>query len=149
MCWPRRRMPTNQLGQATRLWFCHCQSIQIREFHLTWFAHWMCFFAWFITANVWTQIQSDLGLDEQIKAIAGGCSVASPIIFNIIVDWFCNKIGSSNTYFWLLIVSAFPIGCMALVQNSISFIITSFFIGIVGSSFVITQYRITACNVCV
>eukprot|EP01084_Bolivina_argentea_P089677 161769_1 len=151
MCWPKRRIPMTQFGQATRLctpmtqlWCCRCQSIQIREFHLTWFAHWMCFFAWFITANLWSQIQTDLGLDEQIKVIAGCCSVASPIIFSIIVDWFCNKIGSSNTYFWLLIVSAFPIGCMALVQNSIGFIITSFFIGIVGSSFVITQYRITA-----
>eukprot|EP01084_Bolivina_argentea_P086508 156375_1 len=143
MCWPNRKIPTNQHGQATRLWLCHCQAIQIRTFHATWFAFWLCFFGWFATANLWVQIQQDLQISEQAKAIAGGCSVASTVVFRVITGWICDLWGAKKSYVLLLILSAFPIMAMALVSNAIGYVITSFFIGIAGASFVITQYHTT------
>eukprot|EP01084_Bolivina_argentea_P059012 107723_1 len=144
MCWPDRKMPTNQIGQATRLWLCHCQSIQIRVFHVTWFTFWLCFFGWFATANLYVQIKQDLGLSDVDKAIAGGCSVASTVVFRVIVGYLCDRIGCKKTYVILLICSSFPITGMALVQSPTAYIIVSLMIGIVGSSFVVTQVHTTA-----
>eukprot|EP01084_Bolivina_argentea_P228182 385453_1 len=143
MCYPRRKMPTNQTGQATRLWLLHCQSIQIRVFHITWFTFWLCFFGWFATANLGKQITPDLGLTDVHKAIAGGCSVASTVVFRVIVGYFCDKVGAKKSYAVLLCVSAFPICAMALVTSPAGFIVTSLFIGIGGAAFVITQNHTT------
>jgi NNP family nitrate/nitrite transporter-like MFS transporter len=138
-----RKIPTNQEGQATRLWLCHCQAIQIRVFHITWFTFWLCFFGWFATANLYKQIQADLGLTVQHKAIAGGLSVASTVLFRVITGAVVQKLGSRKTYAILLVVSSFPICGMALVSSPIGYIVTSLFIGIVGAAFVITQYHTT------
>eukprot|EP01084_Bolivina_argentea_P182919 315708_1 len=143
MCFPRRKIPTNQLGQATRLWLCHCQAIQIRVFHITWFTFWLCFFGWFATANLYPQIQPDLGLTITHKAIAGGCSVASTVGFRVLIGWIVQRIGSRKTYVVLLFISAFPVAGMALVQTPAGYIVVSLFIGVVGGAFVITQYHTT------
>eukprot|EP01083_Nonionella_stella_P218564 783675_1 len=143
MCFPRRKIPTNQLGQATRLWLCHCQAIQIRVFHITWFTFWLCFFGWFATANLYPQIQPDLGLTITHKAIAGGCSVASTVGFRVMIGWIVQRIGSRKTYVVLLFISAFPVAGMALVQTPAGYIVVSLFIGVVGGAFVITQYHTT------
>eukprot|EP01083_Nonionella_stella_P019735 54777_1 len=144
MCCPRHKLPTNGQGQSTRLWLCHCQSIQIRSFHITWFTFWCCFFGWFATANLYPQLQQDLGLTASHKATAGGCSVASTVVFRVIIGWLCDKMGPRKSYVALLVISSLPIAGMALVRTPIGYIITSFFIGIVGAAFVITQYHTTA-----
>eukprot|EP01083_Nonionella_stella_P181136 647860_1 len=144
MCLPKRTIPTNQVGQATRLWLCHCQSIQIRTFHITWFTFWLCFLGWFATANLFPQIQSDLGLTHVHKAIAGGCSVASTVLFRVIVGDLCDSVGPRKTYPALLIITTLTIGSMALVTGPIGYIISSLFLGVAGASFVITQYHTTA-----
>eukprot|EP01084_Bolivina_argentea_P073752 133825_1 len=144
MCFPKRKMPTNQQGQATRLWLCHCQSLQIRTFHITWFTFWLCFLGWFATANLFPQISADLKLTPVHKAIAGGCSVASTVIFRVITGVLCDSLGPRKSYPCLLIITAFPIAGMALVTGPIGYIIVSLFIGIAGASFVITQYHTTS-----
>eukprot|EP01083_Nonionella_stella_P060868 158727_1 len=144
MCWPRKKLPTNQEGQSTRLWICHCQSIQIRVFHITWFTFFVCFFGWFATANLYVQISQDLGLSASDKAVAGGCMVASTVLFRVIFGYLCDAIGSKKSYVILLIMSAFPIAAMSIVTSSTGYIITSVFIGIAGASFVITQYHVMA-----
>eukprot|EP01083_Nonionella_stella_P160273 523760_1 len=144
MCFPKRKMPTNQQGQATRLWLCHCQSLQIRTFHITWFTFWLCFLGWFATANLFPQISADLKLTPVHKDIAGGCAVASTVLFRVITGVLCDSLGPRKSYPCLLIITAFPIAGMALVTGPIGYIIVSLFIGIAGASFVITQYHTTS-----
>eukprot|EP01083_Nonionella_stella_P099137 278762_1 len=144
MCCHKEQMPINQYYQATRLWLCHCQAIQIRVFHVTWFTFWLCFFGWFATANLWPQISADLGLTIVHKAIAGGCSVASTVVFRVIVGNLCDRFGPKRSYSALLIITSLPIAGMALVSSALGYIIVSLFIGVAGASFVITQYHTTA-----
>eukprot|EP01083_Nonionella_stella_P288071 980482_1 len=117
MCLPKRKMPTNQAGQATRLWLWHCQSIQIRTFHITWFTVWLCFLGWFATANLFPQISADLKLTPVHKAKAGGCKVASTVVFRVINGVLCDSLGQRKSYTCLLIITAFPIAGMEFVNG--------------------------------
>ncbi len=82
-----------------------------------------------------------MGLTTADKAYAGGCAVATTVIFRVIIGDLCDRVGPRYSYTILLIVSAIPIMAVGLVQTPAEYIIVHIFIGITGASFVITQYH--------
>lgn len=67
--------------------------VQIRTFHMTWFAFFACFFAWFGIAPLMSVVRDELQLtpDQIGWAIIG--SVSMTIFARLFIGWLCDRIG--------------------------------------------------------
>ena len=132
-------------NKATALWsnFLNVRMVQIRTFHMTWFAFFSCFFAWFGIAPLMAVVRDELQLTkEQIGwAIIGSVSIT--IFARLFIGWLCDRIGPRKAYTWLLILGAFPVMGIGLSWNFESFLLFRVLIGGIGAAFVITQYHTT------
>ena len=132
-------------NKATALWsnFFNVKMVQIRTFHMTWFAFFSCFFAWFGIAPLMSVVRDELQLtkDQIGWAIIG--SVAITVFARFFIGWLCDRIGPRKAYTWLLILGAFPVMGIGLSWNFESFLLFRVMIGGIGAAFVITQYHTT------
>lgn len=132
-------------NKATALWsnFLNVKMPQIRTFHMTWFAFFSCFFAWFGIAPLMSVVRDELALtkDQIGWAIIG--SVAITVFARFFIGWLCDRIGPRKAYTWLLILGAFPVMGIGLSWNFESFLLFRVMIGGIGAAFVITQYHTT------
>ncbi len=130
-------------NKATSLWrnFFNVNMVQIRTFHMTWFAFFACFFAWFGIAPLMAVIRDELHLtkDQVGWAIIGSVSVT--IFARLFVGWLVDRIGPRKSYTWLLILGSLPVMGIGLAQDFQTFLIFRVLIGGIGASFVITQYH--------
>lgn len=128
-------------GQATRIRLLDFRSRQMRAFHMTWFAFFLCFFAWFGIAPLMGVIRDELKLT---KDQVGWCiigSVAITIFARIFMGWLCDRIGPRLSYTGLLVIASLPVMGIGLAHDYTSFLLFRVAIGIIGASFVITQYH--------
>ena len=132
-------------NKATRLWgdFLRVDKVQIRTFHVTWFTFFLCFFAWFGIAPLMAVVREELSLTkEQIGwSIIG--AVSATVFARILIGWLCDRYGPRLTYTWLLIFGSLPVMGIGLAQDYTTFLIFRIMIGVIGASFVITQYHTT------
>src|SRR5438105_4591405 len=115
----------------------------MRAFHMTWFAFFLCFFAWFGIAPLMPIVRQELGLT---KSEVGWCiigSVSITIIARLLIGWLCDRIGPRLAYTWLLLIGSLPVMGIGLAHNFETFLIFRVLIGLIGASFVITQYHTT------
>jgi NNP family nitrate/nitrite transporter-like MFS transporter len=130
-------------NKATALWsnFLNVKMPQIRTFHMTWFAFFSCFFAWFGIAPLMAVVRDELQLTpNQIGwAIIGSVSIT--IFARLFIGWLCDRIGPRKSYTWLLILGSLPVMGIGLSWNFESFLLFRVLIGGIGASFVITQYH--------
>lgn len=130
-------------NKATALWsnFFNVKMPQIRTFHMTWFAFFACFFAWFGIAPLMSVVRDELHLTkEQIGwAIIG--SVSMTIFARLFIGWLCDRIGPRKSYTWLLIIGSLPVMGIGLAHSFETFLLLRVLIGGIGASFVITQYH--------
>eukprot|EP01084_Bolivina_argentea_P175582 304031_1 len=143
----KHELCSNKSGQSIKLmpYLFRFSATQIRVFHITWITFFVCFFSWFSVTNLDLWMSDDLGLTLQDKSIAKGLQSFSTIIFRIIFGDLCDKIGARYSYIILLMVSLVSLLCMAFVtHDSVSYIILSVLMGVIGASFVITEYHVTA-----
>ena len=130
-------------NKATSLWpnFFKVNMVQIRTFHMTWFAFFACFFAWFGIAPLMIIVREELSLTkEQVGWTIIG-SVAMTIFARFLVGWLVDRYGPRMTYTWLLILGAFPVAFIGMANSFESFLLFRLAIGMIGASFVITQYH--------
>ena len=126
---------------ATRLQLLDFQSPPMRAFHLTWFAFFLCFFAWFGIASLMAVVRDELQLT---KDQIGWCiigSVAITIFARLFVGWLCDQIGPRITYSGLLLIGSLPVMGIGLAYDYQTFLLFRVLIGVIGASFVITQYH--------
>ena len=114
---------------------------QMRAFHLTWMAFFVCFFAWFACAPLMPIIKGEFGLTLGQVANINIAAVAITILIRLIVGPMCDRFGPRKTYSGLLLLGAIPVLGVAAAQTYESFLIFRLGIGAVGASFVITQYH--------
>jgi NNP family nitrate/nitrite transporter-like MFS transporter len=117
---------------------------QMRAFHMTWIAFFLCFFGWFGLAPLMPLVRADLHLTPAQVANSIIASVAGTIFARLIVGHLCDKLGPRRVYAGLLALGALPIMGVGLVHDYTSFLICRVLIGLVGASFVITQYHTSA-----
>ena len=86
-------------------------------------------------------VRDDLGLTKTQVGNTIIASVAATIFFRLIVGKLCDKYGPRLTYSWLLWVGSLPVMGIGLATSYESFLLFRLAIGIVGASFVITQYH--------
>jgi NNP family nitrate/nitrite transporter-like MFS transporter len=114
---------------------------QMRAFHLTWVAFFICFFAWFACAPLMPLIKGEFGLSMAQVANINIAAVAITILVRLIVGPLCDRYGPRKAYTGLLVLGAVPVLGVSLAQSYESFLLFRLGIGAVGASFVITQYH--------
>ena len=130
-------------NKATSLWsnFFKLGMPQIRAFHMSWFAFFLCFFAWFGIAPLMVVVRDELRLTQSQVGWSIIASVAVTVIARLFIGWLCDRIGPRLAYTWLLILGSLPVMLIGLAQDPWTFIFMRLLIGMIGASFVITQYH--------
>ena len=131
-------------AKATRIELFRFDTPQMRAFHMTWAAFFCCFFAWFGIAPLMTVVRGDLGLTKEQVGWCIIASVAATVLARLFVGWLCDRIGPRLAYTWLLVIGSLPVMGIGLANNFESFLICRLLIGMIGASFVITQYHTSA-----
>ncbi|WP_215223293.1 MFS transporter [Echinicola shivajiensis] len=127
--------------KATSIKLLDFKTPQMRAFHLSWFAFFLCFFGWFGIAPLMAIVREELDLN---KAQIGNiiiASVAITVIARLLIGWLVDKIGPRITYTYLLTLGSIPVMLIGLSNSYESFLLFRLAIGVIGSSFVITQYH--------
>jgi NNP family nitrate/nitrite transporter-like MFS transporter len=114
---------------------------QMRAFHLSWVAFFICFFAWFACAPLMPVIKGEFHLSMSQIADINIAAVAITILVRLLVGPLCDRFGPRKTYTGLLAIGAMPVLGVAMAQSYESFLLFRLGIGAVGASFVITQYH--------
>jgi len=128
-------------AKASRVNLLDFKTTPMRVFHITWITFFVCFFGWFGIAPLMPIIREDLNLS---KAQIGNiiiASVAITIFARLLFGWLCDKIGPRISYTLLLIIGSFPVMLIGLSNSYESFLLFRLAIGMIGASFVITQYH--------
>jgi NNP family nitrate/nitrite transporter-like MFS transporter len=128
-------------NKATRISLFSFSSPQMRAFHMTWIAFFLCFFAWFGVAPLMPIVREEMQLTkEQIGWCVIG-SVAITIVARLVIGWLCDRYGPRLAYTWLLVLGSLPVMGLGLADNYATFLMFRVLIGVIGASFVITQYH--------
>ncbi|MFY7900197.1 MAG: MFS transporter [Chitinophagaceae bacterium] len=113
----------------------------MQSFHITWLAFFFCFFAWFGIAPLMPLVSEQLHLSKAQKGNIGIASVSATIIARLIVGRLVDSWGPRKTYTALMLLCAIPVMAIGFSNSYITFLLFRFVIGIIGASFVITQYH--------
>lgn len=108
---------------------------------MTWFAFFLCFFAWFGIAPLMKVVRDELSLTKDQIGWIIIASVSVTIFARLIIGWACDRFGPRITYSTLLIIGAFPVMGIGLAQDFQTFLFFRLMIGAIGAAFVITQYH--------
>ncbi len=128
-------------NKATRIELFSLRTPQMRAFHMSWFAFFLCFFAWFGIAPLMIKVEEELGLSKEQVGNTVIASVAITIIARLIIGMLCDRIGPRKTYTGLLLVGSLPVMGIGLADSYMTFLLFRLGIGVIGASFVITQYH--------
>jgi len=130
-------------NKATSLWgnFFKLNMPQMRAFHMSWFAFFLCFFAWFGIAPLMAVVREELALTKEQVGWSIIASVAVTVLARLAIGWLCDRIGPRLAYTGLLVLGSFPVMGIGLAHDFQTFLIFRLLIGVIGASFVITQYH--------
>jgi NNP family nitrate/nitrite transporter-like MFS transporter len=130
--------------KATRIQLLDFRTPPMRAFHMSWFALFVCFFAWFGITPLMHIVRQEMDLthDQLGWCIIG--SVTVTVLARVLVGWMCDRIGPRLTYTWLLLLGSIPVMCIGLADRYETFLLARVAIGVIGASFVITQYHTSA-----
>ena len=128
-------------GKATRLRLWDFGSAPMRAFHLSWFAFFVSFMAWFGIAPLMAIVRDDLKLTKAQIGNSIIASVAITIFARFLTGWLCDRFGPRRTYTALLFFGSLSVMGIGLAHTYHSFLLFRLMIGLVGASFVITQYH--------
>lgn len=129
------------LDKATSINLFSLSTPQMRAFHLSWLAFFICFFAWFACAPLMPVIKGEFNLTKDQIANINIAAVAVTIFVRLIIGPLCDRFGPRKAYTGLLLVGALPVFGVAASQSYESFLFFRLAIGAIGASFVITQYH--------
>jgi NNP family nitrate/nitrite transporter-like MFS transporter len=130
-----------QPAKASRITIFSLATPQMRTFHVTWFAFFLCFFGWFGVAPLMPIIREELALTKSQIGNIVISSVAITIFARLLIGWLCDKIGPRITYTYILILGSLPVMAIGLSNSYESFLLFRLAIGVIGASFVVTQYH--------
>ena len=128
-------------NKAARINLLDFWSPQMRAFHMSWFAFFLCFFAWFGIAPLMSVVRDEMALS---KEQVGWCiigSVTVTVLARLVIGLLCDRIGPRLAYSCLLILGSIPVMSIGFADDFASFLLFRVAIGVIGASFVITQYH--------
>src|SRR6185312_9292104 len=133
----------NMTGQMDRIRLFSISSVPMRTFHLTWLMFFICFFGWFGLAPLMPIIRADLGLTKVQVGNTIIASVSSTVIARLLIGRCCDVWGPRLTAVWLLVLGSVPVLLVGLARDYTAFLLFRLAIGVIGASFVITQFHMS------
>ncbi|WP_293943679.1 MULTISPECIES: MFS transporter [unclassified Sphingobacterium] len=130
-----------QLQPLDKLRVFSFRGIQMRTFHITWITFFFCFFGWFGVAPLMPLVREQLGLSKSEVGNIIIASVSATIVARLFVGKMCDTLGPRISYTILLVAGSISVMLIGLSNSYESFLLFRFFIGIIGASFVITQFH--------
>eukprot|EP00980_Cylindrotheca_fusiformis_P009510 scaffold2077_cov119-Cylindrotheca_fusiformis.AAC.13 len=112
----------------------------MRGLHCAWISFFLAFMIWFAPAPLLKEIGDTLDLTKAelwTSSITNDCTA---IFTRIIMGPVCDNFGARIPMALVLVVSAIPTAMVGLVNSATSLAVLRFFIGIAGSSFVMSQF---------
>ncbi|HSI78203.1 MAG TPA: MFS transporter [Lunatimonas sp.] len=131
----------NLAKKATTIDLLNFKTPQMRAFHMSWMAFFLCFFGWFGIAPLMAVVREELLLTKSQIGNIIIASVAITVIARLGIGWLLDRIGPRITYTYLLILGAIPVMLIGLSNSYESFLIFRLLIGAIGAGFVVTQYH--------
>ncbi len=128
-------------NKATRITLFSLATPQMRAFHITWLAFFVCFFAWFAVAPLMPVIKGEFNLTPGQIANINIAAVGITVLARLIVGPLCDRFGPRRAYTALLVVGAIPVIGIAFANSYETFLVMRLAIGAIGASFVITQFH--------
>lgn len=116
-------------------------SPPMRAFHMTWAAFFLCFFGWFGIAPLMPVVRDEFHLTKSQIGNTIIASVTITIVARLVFGWLCDRIGPRKAYAWLLTLGSLPVMAIGFATGYESFLLFRLAIGVIGASFVITQYH--------
>ena len=110
---------------------------------MAWFSFFLCFFGWFGIAPLMPIIRDELHLTKAQVGNSIIASVAITIFARIFIGWLCDRIGPRRAFTALLLIGSIPVIAVGLAHDYLSFLLFRLAIGMIGGSFVITQFHTT------
>jgi MFS transporter, NNP family, nitrate/nitrite transporter len=138
------KTPITPVGKAEKISLFSFEKPHMRTFHITWMAFLVCFFAWFAIAPLMAIVREEFHLTKSQIGNIIIASVSITILARLLIGWLCDRIGPRITYTGLLIVGSIPVMLIGFTHTYEMFLIARLSIGIIGASFVITQYHTSA-----
>jgi NNP family nitrate/nitrite transporter-like MFS transporter len=117
------------------------KGVQMKTFHITWLMFFVCFFGWFGLAPLMPTIREDLHLTKAQVGNLVIISVSSTIIARLLIGKLCDTWGPRKTAIRLLLVGSIPVFLVGLAKDYTTFLLFRAAIGVIGASFVVTQYH--------
>ena len=121
-------------NKATRIDLLTLRTPQMRAFHMSWFAFFLCFFAWFGIAPLMVYVRKEMNLDKEQVGTLRIASVSITIIGRLFIGWLCDRIGPRLCYTWLLCLGSLPVMGVGLAHSYEVFFFFRLCIGIIGAS---------------
>jgi NNP family nitrate/nitrite transporter-like MFS transporter len=128
-------------AKATRIQLFSFSTPQMRAFHLSWMAFFVCFFAWFAVAPLMPVIKAEFGLSKDQIANINIAAVGITVLARLGIGPLCDKLGPRRVHTALLALGAIPVFGIAFATNYHMFLVFRLLIGAIGASFVVTQYH--------
>ncbi|ABG58591.1 NarK family nitrate/nitrite MFS transporter [Cytophaga hutchinsonii] len=130
--------------KATTINLFSLKTPNMKAFHMTWMAFFLCFFGWFGIAPLMVMVRDELHLTKGEIGNIMIASVSITIFARILIGYLCDRVGPRIMYAALLILGAFPVMLIGLSNDYTSFLLFRLTIGVIGASFVVTQFHTSA-----
>ena len=127
--------------KATSIALFNFRTPQMKAFHMSWIAFFLCFFGWFGIAPLMAVVRDELALSKSQVGNIIISSVAITIFARLAIGWLLDRIGPRITYTYLLILGAIPVMMIGFSNSYEGFLIFRLMIGVIGAGFVVTQYH--------
>ena len=131
-------------SKATKINLFSFKTPNMKAFHMTWMAFFLCFFGWFGIAPLMAIVRDELHLTKGEIGNIMIASVSITIFARILIGYLCDRIGPRIMYSVLLILGAFPVMLIGFSNDYTSFLLFRLAIGVIGASFVVTQFHTSA-----
>lgn len=112
----------------------------MRGLHCAWISFFLAFMIWFAPAPLLKEIQDTLSLSKQELWTSNITNDLTAIFTRIIMGPICDNYGARWPMAIVLMVASIPTAMLGLVNSASGLALIRFFIGIAGSSFVMSQF---------
>lgn len=126
--------------RATLIKMFSIKRPHMRGLHCAWISFFLCFMIWFAPAPLLVEIQKTLDLTKSEIWTSSITNDFTAIVMRIIMGPICDNYGARLPMAAVLMAASIPTACVGLVNSSSGLALVRFFIGIAGSSFVMSQF---------
>ena len=128
-----------QDDRATEIKIFSFQRPHMRAFHASWICFFAAFCSWFAIPPLMPTIAKALKMNAYQKYVSNIVSVLATIFARFICGPMSARYGARTVMVWCLILASIPTFLIGTVTSFEGLVVIRFFIGIIGSSFVMSQ----------